>query len=184
MCDERKAVPRLIERQNQKRTFIIAAIAMYLWSTCGPIANADTPAAPASVVQGCAMDAGDEGIVGPEGSDAPLWVKDGADVRCVQRDMRSAYPHIIQVWASADAPTPVITSGTDGRHMIGSRHAYGEALDLRLNNVSVAEGERLCLALRDALAALFPRQYDVVFEFDAEQPQRRHCHVEFDARVI
>jgi hypothetical protein len=184
MCDERKAVPRLIERQNQKRTFIIAAIAMYLWSTCGPLAEADIPEPSATVVQSCTMDAADDGIVGPEGSASPLWVKDGADVRCVQRDMRAAYPLIIQVWANANAPTPVITSGTDGRHMIGSRHAHGEALDLRLNNVSVTEGERLCLALRDALAALFPRQYDVVFEFDADEPQRRHCHVEFDARVI
>jgi hypothetical protein len=176
MCDERRAAPR---RQNEKRTFIIAAIAMYLWSTCSPLVHAETPPVPA-----CTIDAGDDGVVGPEGSASPLWVKDGADVRCVQRDMRAAYPLIIEVWASRSAPTPVITSGTDGRHMIGSRHAYGEAVDLRLNNVSVSEGERLCLALRNALAALFPRQYDVVFEFDEEQPLRRHCHVEFDARVI
>ena len=62
-----------------------------------------------------------------------------------------------------------ITSGTDGKHMVGSKHYSGEALDIRLL------GERT----KEFMARLSSRlgsAYQVILEAD-------HIHVEFDPRT-
>jgi hypothetical protein len=62
-----------------------------------------------------------------------------------------------------------ITSGTDGKHMPGSKHYTGEALDIRTSNLTRTNRERVLVALKGRLGP----QYDVVLEKD-------HIHVEYD----
>ena len=62
----------------------------------------------------------------------------------------------------------MITSGLDGKHMTGSRHYAGQALDFRLPPGSEA------FIVRQLSSAL-GSDFDVVLESD-------HIHVEFDKR--
>lgn len=63
----------------------------------------------------------------------------------------------------------VVTSLTDGKHMIGSLHHTGEAFDCRLPQT--ADPSHIADAIRDALGP----NYDVVLE-------ETHIHVEYDPR--
>lgn len=63
----------------------------------------------------------------------------------------------------------VITSGSDGVHMTGSRHYTGEAIDLRIMALDVKDKIRL----RSALASVLGVNFDVVLEMD-------HLHIEYD----
>jgi hypothetical protein len=62
----------------------------------------------------------------------------------------------------------VITSGTDGKHMKGSKHYTGEALDLRTSNIPAHQRKKYV----DRLNAKLP-EYDVIDEGD-------HIHIEYD----
>lgn len=72
-------------------------------------------------------------------------------------------------------PTPVITSGTDGRHRQDSLHYSGEALDFRGRNITIEQGS----ALRDAVQRALGSDYDVLFETFPDR-NNNHLHVEFD----
>ena len=72
-------------------------------------------------------------------------------------------------------PRPVITSGNDSRHMKGSLHFVGRALDFRGNNLKIAVGR----SLRDKVAGRLGADYDVLFEV-FENPVNNHLHVEYD----
>jgi hypothetical protein len=64
----------------------------------------------------------------------------------------------------------VITAGTDGKHMVGSLHYKGMALDIRTRNIVGNEVEVLA-ELKTALGPAF----DVVLEGD-------HIHLEYDPK--
>lgn len=88
-------------------------------------------------------------------------------------------PHHLFIAAAAinaaiqlDAPFDiVITSGTDSKHMPGSRHYSGDALDLRRSNIPPKWLDRYLTQLRGRLGS----DYDVVLEHD-------HIHVEYDPK--
>lgn len=61
-----------------------------------------------------------------------------------------------------------ITAGTDGKHMVGSKHYTGEALDIRLLGVRTTE-------FRTLLAIRLGAGYQVILEPD-------HIHVEYDPK--
>ena len=63
----------------------------------------------------------------------------------------------------------VVTSGTDGKHIQGSKHYSGEALDLRTSNLTKEQIQGLIQELKKRLGT----NYDIVLESD-------HLHVEFD----
>lgn len=65
----------------------------------------------------------------------------------------------------------VITSGTDGKHMKGSKHYSGDALDLRRSNIPTKLLDTYLTRLRGRLG----EDYDVVLEKD-------HIHVEYDPK--
>lgn len=65
----------------------------------------------------------------------------------------------------------VVTSGTDGRHSVGSLHHCGRAVDLRNRTIPAAKRGQLVADLQDALGP----EYDVLGEDD-------HVHVEYDPR--
>lgn len=65
----------------------------------------------------------------------------------------------------------IITSGTEGKHMQGSLHYRGRALDLRTRDLSPSKREEL----RDALERGLGPGWDVILE-------STHIHVEWDPK--
>ena len=65
----------------------------------------------------------------------------------------------------------IITSGTDGVHMKGSKHYTHEALDIRISNIPSTQLIPYVRALRGRLG----KDFDVVLEDD-------HIHVEWDKK--
>lgn len=66
--------------------------------------------------------------------------------------------------------TLVITSGTDGVHMSGSKHYNGDAIDVRISNLKTAE---LRSVLTDLTSRLGPLGCQIILEDD-------HIHIEYD----
>jgi len=86
-------------------------------------------------------------------------------------------PNLVILAAAANAAaelalTVVVTSGTDGQHMVGSKHYDGAALDFRTRNLTGAERERFMRTIKRRLG----RDYDVVLELD-------HLHIEHDPKA-
>lgn len=71
--------------------------------------------------------------------------------------------------ASTMEVTIVITSGTDGKHMVGSKHYTEEALDFRTSNLTKSQ----ISTFKQRIKARLGPDYDVVLEKD-------HIHVEYD----
>ena len=67
--------------------------------------------------------------------------------------------------------TVYITSGTDGKHMTGSKHYTGEALDLRISNLTKPQIHEVVSRLKIRLG----KDFDIVLEKD-------HIHLEYDKR--
>jgi uncharacterized protein YcbK (DUF882 family) len=65
----------------------------------------------------------------------------------------------------------VVTAGTDGKHMTGSKHYEGAALDFRTSNLSNDELKTFTSQLKSRLGS----GYDIVTEDD-------HLHVEYDPK--
>ena len=65
----------------------------------------------------------------------------------------------------------VCTSGTDGKHMAGSKHYEAKAVDLRIHHIAVELVSQIIASLREQLG----KDYDVVLEGD-------HVHVEYDPK--
>jgi hypothetical protein len=67
----------------------------------------------------------------------------------------------------------VITAGSDGAHMAGSKHYTGEAIDLRTKTLNAT----MRSSLMDTLRAELGPQFTVLLE-DAGQPNEHiHCQV-------
>ena len=93
----------------------------------------------------------------------PLYIKYG-----VQPSNLIIAAALANIAAELDL-TLLITSGTDGQHMAGSKHYTGEALDLRISNLTESDLNRVLIGLQHHLGA----GYDIVREAD-------HIHVEHD----
>lgn len=63
----------------------------------------------------------------------------------------------------------VITSCTDGKHMKGSKHYSGYAIDFRTRHLNASEISKLIAWFESR----YEKEYDIVFEKD-------HIHVEYD----
>ena len=114
--------------------------------------------------------------VGPEGSDADLFLKRGADIDNLDRRVVDTFDDITAAWAAAGGPTPVITSGNDRRHSQGSLHYRDLAIDLRANNIS----DSLAQSIANDLSARLGADFDVIFERFPNNPANDHIHLEFD----
>jgi hypothetical protein len=98
--------------------------------------------------------------------------KPGASLEGVQPETLEAIAVAARVYAKHGIDTLVVTSGTDGKHMVGSLHYKGLAVDLRTRNI---DPYVLHLIMRDLQKELAPRGYDVIFE-------STHYHIEFDPK--
>ena len=54
-------------------------------------------------------------------------------------------------WSARTEVDLVITSGCEGRHVTGSKHYRGEALDVRTKTLSLGQKEQLAVYLRTQL---------------------------------
>jgi hypothetical protein len=68
----------------------------------------------------------------------------------------------------------VITSGSEGTHMVGSLHYKDRALDFRTKHLSPAEKNTLVKAVKRRLGT----DYDVILE--NADGTNEHLHVEYD----
>lgn len=96
-------------------------------------------------------------------------IKDGASVQGCDWRMFQAALIAEQIYKKYGAEC-VITAGTDGKHMEGSLHYKGLALDLRTFNVPGRE-LAICNQIKQALGP----DYDVIIEKD-------HIHLEYDPK--
>lgn len=78
-------------------------------------------------------------------------------------------------WPDVDRPRElVVTSGSDGRHMVGSKHYTGEALDVRSQSFpSQAAKQRF----RAALEAQLGPKFRVLLEQVGATSEHFHCQV-------
>ncbi|WP_200909361.1 MULTISPECIES: LysM peptidoglycan-binding domain-containing protein [unclassified Sphingomonas] len=82
---------------------------------------------------------------------------------------------VAEIAVQQNLPTPVITSGNDSHHGRRSLHYADRALDFRGNNITVAQGRALQVAVRQRLG----NDYDVLFE-TFPNPANNHLRVEHD----
>jgi len=113
---------------------------------------------------------------GPEGSAADIWVKSSANIDNLSPQIVDTLDDVVAAWAANGGPTPVITSGNDGRHSNGSLHFSNQAIDLRTNNIS----DSLSAIIAADLQARVGDDYDVIFERFPSNPANDHIHVEYD----
>jgi hypothetical protein len=67
-----------------------------------------------------------------------------------------------------------ITSGDDSKHMVGSKHYSGNALDIRTHHLSNMTKNILIKEIRRRLES----DYTVIFE-DMGKPNE-HCHIQYN----
>lgn len=67
-----------------------------------------------------------------------------------------------------------ITSGTEGQHMVGSLHSYGDALDYESHHVAPAHKHLILAEARERLGENFD------FLLEDEGKANEHYHLEFD----
>ena len=99
-------------------------------------------------------------------------IKPGVDVRGLKPEMVLAYNIACEVFGRYSKQA-IITCGLDGKHMPGSKHYTGEALDLRTRHLDM----RLRPVLAEDYSKALGPQYDVVLE---DNPP--HIHVELDIK--
>jgi len=113
---------------------------------------------------------------GPENSAADIWVKNSADIDDLSPAIIATLDDVVAAWSANGGPTPVITSGNDGRHSQNSLHFSDQAIDLRTNNII----DTLSATIAADLQARLGDDYDVIFESFPNNPSNDHIHVEYD----
>jgi len=98
-----------------------------------------------------------------------MKLKPGADLRGIKPEIILAMI-LCEPIISKYAPF-VVTSVCDGKHMQGSKHYEGMAIDIRTREMQAAMLKPCLEELKEALG----HQYDAILEGD-------HFHVEFDPK--
>ena len=100
-----------------------------------------------------------------------LMLKPGVRVTGIRPEILLAVIAAERVYqeAGADCMAPACV---DGKHMAGSFHYAGAAVDLRTHNVAPAELNKLLARIRECVGG----DYDVILEID-------HLHLEFQPKT-
>jgi RHS repeat-associated protein len=108
------------------------------------------------------------------------WItaKQGANLEKMSGYIEGIYTDIDKAFKESNLPEPVITSGNDGRHMEGSKHYTGEAIDLRGRNITDTQMKDIAEKLKKILGP----DYDVIPEFFPDDPLNDHIHIEYDPK--
>jgi hypothetical protein len=99
-----------------------------------------------------------------------LLIKPGVRIAGLRPEIVVAVIAASRVWEEAGHDL-MITSGIEGRHMAGSLHYVGAAVDLRTNDLHADDVTKLVARVRECLG----EEYDVVVEAD-------HLHIEFQPK--
>jgi len=102
--------------------------------------------------------------------------KKGVSYRGIRPEIILTIPLAYALYQHYGIEDLVITSVNDGEHGWGSKHYNGEAIDFRIHNVPENKRDRI----RDELAGILGRDYDVLRAFKGEP--REHYHVEFQPK--
>ena len=116
--------------------------------------------------------------LGGVASAAGLDIKAGANLSSMDSSMA---PALTAAAASAHAlglPQRVVTSARDSQHTRGSLHPDGKGVDLRGNDISIAQGKQWARDVRERLGP----DYDVNFETFKDNPANNHLHMEHDPK--
>ena len=97
-------------------------------------------------------------------------IKPGVDVRGIQPEILLARIIAGEVFARYGVAC-IITSGSEGKHKVGSLHPKDQALDFRTRHMD----KRLWPVVAEELGKALGPQYDVVLESD-------HIHCEYDPK--
>ncbi|WMC01527.1 hypothetical protein [Microvirus D_HF5_137] len=97
-----------------------------------------------------------------------LEFKPGVSVDGIKKEIITIICFLGYVFESMGKPL-VITSCTDGKHMKGSKHYSGNAIDIRSRHLTKKEIDSLISRFK----FWFDKDYDIVLEKD-------HIHVEYD----
>ena len=101
-------------------------------------------------------------------------IKPGVDLRGLVPQMVLAYTIAYACYARiAPGVDCVMTSASDGAHMLNSLHYGGKAIDLRTRTLTNTQTTQLLQAIQDALGS----QFDVILE-------DTHLHLEWDVKDI
>lgn len=97
-----------------------------------------------------------------------LEFKPGVSVDGIKKEIITIIGFLSYVFESMGKPL-VITSCTDGKHMKGSKHYSGNAIDIRIRHLTQKEIDSLIRRFK----LWYDKDYDIVLEKD-------HIHVEYD----
>jgi hypothetical protein len=103
--------------------------------------------------------------------DGVLWV--GTRLETVTAILR-----IWELFDSLNIPELTVTSLLDGRHMTGSKHPKGEAVDIRTHGL----GTDLPPVLVQKIKTILGPGYDVILE--NRGTPNEHIHVEWDPKSV
>lgn len=81
------------------------------------------------------------------------------------------------LWAKYGQPTLVVTSCNDSKHIAGSLHYTGRAVDLRIKSIPSANREKLVIDLDNAFGG-DSSEFDVLWE--NQGTMNEHLHIEHD----
>ena len=101
-----------------------------------------------------------------------IYLKQGVKLARLTPQILLAVAVADQVYSQFDTPL-VITSANDGRHMYGSYHYQGKAIDCRTRNLPSRETDAIAIAAE--LRGRLGPDYDIVVERD-------HIHIEYDPK--
>jgi len=102
-----------------------------------------------------------------------LRLKGGVDLSEMSENMTSQFEKINEIFRKHSGKNGTITSGLDGKHMAGSKHYSGEAVDLRSYHLNDEQTKNILKDLKNSLG----NDYDVVDETKTKSP---HIHIEYD----
>ena len=102
-----------------------------------------------------------------------MQIKEGVSLVGLQLSMRPVMTIAEDIWEKYGQEL-VITSGTEGKHMAGSYHYFGHALDLRIRYFDDVIQRSVALELEKRLQETAHPLYVVVLH-------TRHIHVQYNA---
>ena len=92
------------------------------------------------------------------------------EIRCLEPIVDEVYQRLSLI--------PIVTSTNDGRHKLGSLHYRDAAFDLRGRILATAQDQTLLWkALREAVDAAHPGEYDVLIEDPGGSNAHIHCEL-------
>lgn len=105
-----------------------------------------------------------------------IQVKDGVVFKELKPQIYILFPLLDSVFDAYNRSC-VITSAADGRHMKGSKHYQGLALDLRSQHLI---NEKMKLDLLEKIRGGLGEKYDVILEHLGNPNE--HYHLEYDPK--